>query len=81
MSFMTHGLTRYGREEFYITCSRTGQGALDFVYMMVRWMITDPEKHLPTGDTLGRTAEERLVVQRVPHPGGGGDDVIRLDLP
>jgi len=81
MSFVTHGLTRYGREEFYITCSRSGQGALDFVFMMVRWMINDPNKNLPTGDTIGRTAEERITVQRVPHPGGAEGEVVRLDVP
>jgi len=80
MSFLTHGLARYGREDFLITCPVDGQGALDFVFSMVRWMLQDPDKQLPTGDTLGRSEEETLVIQREPNPTGSGDIVIRLDL-
>jgi hypothetical protein len=81
MSFLTHGLRRYGREEFYVTCPIEGKGALSFVLSMVRWMLDDPGKQLPTGDTVGRTADEKLTVQRVPAPNGQGFEVIRLDLP
>jgi hypothetical protein len=81
MSFLTHGMQRYGREELYITCPVEGTGALSLVYTIARWILGDPTVALPTGDTVGRTAEERLLVQRVPSPTGGGPDVIRLDLP
>jgi hypothetical protein len=80
MSFLTHGMERYGREEFFITCPIQGKGALDFVFGLVRWLLTDLEKQLPTGDTIGRTAEEKILVQRVPNPTGSGSEVIRLDL-
>jgi hypothetical protein len=80
MSFLTHGLARYGREEFYVTCPIRGKSALEFVYMMARWMLTDPNKQLPTGDTVGRTTEEKIVVQRVHDPAGRRAPVIRLDL-
>ena len=46
----------------------------------MNWMVQDPDKHLPTGDTVGRTAEERVTVQRVANPMGAGPEVIRLDL-
>lgn len=81
MSFLTHGMPRYGREEFFITCPVQGKGALGFVFEMTRWMLTDKQKQLPTGDTVGRTAEEKVIVQRVPNPTGRGGEVIRLDLP
>jgi hypothetical protein len=80
MSFLTHGLARYGREEFFVTASLQGKGALDFLLSMAGWMLDDPSKQLPTGDTVGRTAEERITVQRVPNPTGEGPPVIRLDL-
>lgn len=80
MSFLTHGLERYGREEFYVTCPIRGKSALGFVYSMARWMLSDPNKQLPTGDTVGRTAEEKIRVQRVANPTGRGEQVIRLDL-
>ena len=81
MSFLTHGLRRYGREEFFMTCAIEGKGALAFVLSMTRWMLADPDKHLPTGDTVGRDADEKVPVQRVPNPTGDGTEVIRLDLP
>lgn len=81
MSFLTHGLARYGREEFFVTCPVRGKGALDFVFAMVRWMLNDPDKELPTGDTVGRSGDEKLLIQRVENPSGRGDTVIKLDLP
>lgn len=80
MSMLTHGLVRYGREEFFVTASRTGQGAVDFVLSMAEWMLRDPDKQLPTGETVGRSAEEKVTVQRVPSPTGEGPEVVRLDL-
>ena len=81
MSFLTHGLARYGREDLYVTCPIRGKGALDFVYAIARWQLTDPTKQFPTGDTIGRTVDERILVQRQPNPTGDGSTVIRLDLP
>ncbi|NCQ59804.1 MAG: hypothetical protein GW913_03930 [Myxococcales bacterium] len=80
MSFLTHGLARYGREEFFISCPVNGRGALDFVFSMARWMLDDPDKQLPTGDTLGRSEDETLLIQRQRNPTGSDDTVIRLDL-
>jgi hypothetical protein len=81
MSFLTHGMVRYGREELYVTCPQRGRGALGFVLTMARWLLTDLDKQLPTGDTVGRTEDEKIVIRRVPHPAGEGPAVIRLDLP
>ena len=80
VSFLTHGMQRYDREELFVTCPERGRGALGFVYGMTRWLLTDTEKVLPTGDTVGRSAEEKILVQRVPSPIGEGPSVIRLDL-
>ena len=84
MSFLSHGLVRYGREEIYMTCPIRGKGALDFMFSLVRWLLTDREKQLPTGETLGRSDDEKVTIQRVPNPAGAGGDsaplVIRLDL-
>jgi hypothetical protein len=81
MSMLSHNMTRYGREEFFVIAPIEGKGALDFLLSMVRWMIADPDKHLPTGDTVGRTAEEKITVERVPNPTGEGPEVIQLVLP
>ncbi len=79
MSFLTHGMQRYGKEELLVTCPIHGKGALDFTLQLVRWML-DEAGDIPTGDTIGRSEHEKIVVQRVPHPAGGGKPVIRLDL-
>jgi hypothetical protein len=81
MSFLSHGMQRYGREEIYVTCSIDGKGALDFVFMLTRWMLSDLDKQFGTGETIGRTMKEKLTIQRVPNPTGQGPLVIRLDLP
>lgn len=79
MSFRTYNMPRYGRENFYVTCPIRGKGALDFVMGLVRWMLNDPSKHLPTGETVGRTADEKITIHRVKSP--EGETHIRLDLP
>ncbi len=81
MSFLTHNLVRYGREELYVRCPIKGQGATDFVLGIARWLLTDRDKQLPTGETIGRTATEKVKIQRVPNPTGSGPPVIFLDLP
>ena len=80
VSFLTHGLERYDREEFWVSASVAGKGALDYLMALVRWMVVDPSQVLPTGDTVGRTPDEQIVVQRVPSPIDGKPDVIRLDM-
>lgn len=80
MSFLTHGMARYGREELYVTCPIKGKGALGFVFDLTRWLLTDRDKQLATGETIGRTAEEKIRIERVPNPTGRGGPVIRLAL-
>ncbi len=79
MAMRTHNMTRYGRENFYVTCPIKGKGALDFIMGLVRWMLSDPTKVLPTGETVGRTASEKITIHRVQSP--EGETHIRLDLP
>jgi hypothetical protein len=80
MSMLTHNMSRYGREDFFVTCPIKGTGAMDYVMGLADWMLSEPDYQLPTGDTIGRTERERVLVQRVPSPMGNGETVIRLDL-
>jgi hypothetical protein len=43
--------------------------------------LTDRAKQLPTGHTVGRTPEEKIVVRRVSNPERKGREVIKLDFP
>jgi hypothetical protein len=79
MAMRTHNLPRYGRENFYITCPIKGKGALDFLMGLSRWMLNDPDKVLPTGETVGRSPDEKITIHRVKSP--EGETHIRLDLP
>jgi hypothetical protein len=79
MAFRTFNMPRYERENFYITCAIRGKGALDFVMGLVRWLLIDPTKQLPTGETVGRTSTEKITIHRVKSP--EGETHIRLDLP
>jgi hypothetical protein len=80
LSLLSHGMVRYGREEFYLTGSRAQMpDALDLVLALIRWLATS-DHQLPTGETVGRSAEEKLEVKRQPHPVAIDQMVIRLDL-
>lgn len=81
ISLLTHNMDRYGRENFYVFAGEDPSEAMDYTMNLVTWMLSDREYHLPTDDTIGRTAEEKITVQRVPNPTGEGDDVIKLELP
>jgi len=69
------GLAALGIEQAAIK----GKGALDFVMGLVRWMLNDPSKQLPTGETVGRSPDEKITIHRVKSP--EGEEHIRLDLP
>jgi hypothetical protein len=81
VSMLTHGMPRYGREDFLMTCRNEDRESIYFLYDLIRWMLYEPTKELPTGDTLGRTAAEKLRVQRQPSPIDPARTVIRLDMP
>jgi len=51
------------------------------VFAIARGLLADPPMVLPTGDTTGRTADEKVRIERVPSPTGDGPDVIYLALP
>jgi len=80
MSFLTHNMGRYGREEVFMRCAIAGKGAQGFLMSIVRWLLTDADKQFRTGETIGRTAEEKIRIQRVPNPTGEGPPVLFLDL-
>lgn len=80
VSALTHGMSRYGREDFYVLGTPDeARNIFDIARMMSTWMATS-DKVLPTGDTVGRTPEERLTVQRVPSPMQDGHVVVKLEL-
>lgn len=81
VSFLTHGLTLSGRdEEIFLTCPQAGNGGLQFMLQLVSAFLANPALSYPTGDTIGRTPEEKVLVQRQVNPSGEGPPVMRLDL-
>jgi hypothetical protein len=81
VSLLTHGLQRYDCEEFLVAAKAdAAEDAMDFTWGMARWVISDPDRALPTGDTVGRTADEQITIERVDSPSGDGSTVVRLEL-
>lgn len=79
MSFLSHGMQRYGKEDLYVTCPVEGAGAVPFVFDTLTWLF-DLETPLPTGDSIGRDESESIMVQRVASPADADRVVVRLDL-
>ncbi len=79
MSFLSHGMDRYGNEDLYITCPVEGTGAVPFMYDTITWFF-DLETPLPTGDSVGRDESEHITIQRVTSPADPDRTVVRLDL-
>lgn len=80
MSLLTHGLRRYGREEFLLVAPVVDRDRADFLKGMAAWMIGEPDKVLPVGDTIGRTADEKYRVASGPSLIEGDPELIRLTL-
>lgn len=76
---LTHGLHRYGAEEFLVR-GRDAKEVVLLIYQMARWTLSHRDQRLPDGVDVGRTPREHLRVRRVPSPIGAGADVITLDL-
>lgn len=79
MSFLSHGMQRYGKEDLYVTCPVEGAGAVPFVFDTISWFF-DLEAPLPTGDSIGRDESESIMIQRVTSPADANSVVVRLDL-
>lgn len=80
VSVLTHNMPRYDREDLLIKFSRENTEGVDFMLDMMNWMLSDRAFELPTGDTIGRTEDEKILVQRVENPVGKGADVVLFDL-
>jgi len=82
VSLLTHGMAAYDREEFLVTAPfDDAEDAFELANNMVHWvLVAQPDKQFPTGDTVGRTAAERIEVQRVDSPVPDAPQVIRLDM-
>lgn len=79
MSFLSHSMERYGKENLYVTCPVEGNGAVPFVFDTITWFF-GLDTPLPTGDSIGRDEAEHIGIQRVPSPADPDQIVVRLDL-
>jgi hypothetical protein len=58
----------------------SGNDALAFAFDMLGYVV-DRGSPLPEGDTVGRSASEKITVRYVPSPIDADRSVVRLDLP
>ncbi len=81
VSLLTHGMARYGREELFVQCAEAEMsGGIDFTYTIADWLLSTPDKHVPTGDTVGRSPDEKIPVERVSSPVEPAETVMLLRL-
>lgn len=70
-----------GVPDLWVTARPTaGNDALAFAFDMLGYVV-DRGSPLPEGDTVGRSASEKIAVQYVPSPIDPSRRVVRLDLP
>ena len=82
ISFLTHGMELVGRdEEIYLTCRLGDRDGFDWFCALIEHLVDEPSTVLPTGDTIGRDADEQVVIQHQLNPSVAGAPVMRLDLP
>lgn len=78
---LTRGLARYGRDELWVSHPAGAQAdAVDLAYGLATWMLREPGKTFPEGDTVGRSEQERLTIRYVPHPANPEQRVMKLRL-
>ena len=77
---LTRGMVRPGREELLVTTRGAPGDAIEFAFAIGGWLLDDPRVRIPTGDTVGRSATERVRVQRTKHPDDPSTTVVQLDL-
>ena len=81
VTFLTHGMPRYGRQDLYITAPRPlAPDALELSAFMVRKLYDAARDAFATGQEVGRTPKERLELKRTPSPINPDATVVRLDL-
>ena len=75
VSFLTHGMPRYSREDIYITAPRAmAPAALELAALMVRTLFAAPPGALPAQDGAGP------ALTRQPSPIDAEATVVRMDL-
>ncbi len=80
-SILTHGMTRYGREDILVRAAVTeSMDAYKLAFFTSDWLLIDSDNNLPTGDTVGRDAQEKLKVEREPNPIRPAETVISLRM-
>lgn len=81
LSAMTHNMPRYGREDLFVW-SHVDDAAdtFAFLYSTGAWMLQRPADAFPSGETIGRTAEEKFRIEREPSPADASQTVIVLRM-
>lgn len=80
-SLLTLGLGRFGVPNLMVGTSADGlDEAFDFLWNIASYVVRRGEA-IADGETLGRTAEEKLTVSHIPSPIDDEATVMRIDLP
>ncbi|PIE23446.1 MAG: hypothetical protein CSA62_07460 [Planctomycetota bacterium] len=81
LSILTHGMPRYGRENFHIFAPQTkGQDAAELCFHLVYELLSQPDLEYPSGTRLGRRAREKHRLDRGPSPINPKETVMILRM-
>lgn len=80
-SLLSHGMDQFGLPEILIGTSKPGwPDALAYLFDLSLYIAQRGEA-IPDGDTVGRSADEKLPVRYVPSPVDASTQVLRVDMP
>jgi hypothetical protein len=80
LSILGVGMEQFGLPNMLVLADRNqGSEAMQFLFDMQGYVLRRG-RALPDGDTVGRTAEERLKVRYVPSPADASVQVVQVDM-
>lgn len=81
LSLLSLGMAQFGLPDLLLETPRAmGTDALGFFFDLLEYVLTRGAA-IPEGETVGRTADERLAVRYVPSPIDPARQVFRVEVP
>lgn len=79
-SLLSVGMEQFGLPDMLVLADPRGASDAMGFLMDIQSYVLERGEALPDGDTVGRSAQERIQVRYVPSPADGSVQVVQLDL-
>lgn len=80
LTLLSHGLSRYGRLDLLVGCTRDADASRGFIDSMIEWLLSDRTRQLRPGDAVPSASGAPVQVQERPNPLGDGSTVAYIEL-